>query len=132
MTGAGKGSGMVSSRRFVARAQRGVSLIGLLFWAIVIGFLVYVAIRVLPTLNEYFTIQTAVNKIAASKPSTVGEIRALFDKQKDIEYSIASISGKDLDITKENERIVIRFAYNKELELIPPVYLLIKYEGQSR
>jgi len=132
MTGAGKGSGMGSSRRYVARAQRGVSLIGLLVWAIVIGFVVYVAIRVLPTLNEYFTIQQAVNKIAASKPSTVGEIRQQFDKQKDIEYSIASISGKDLDITKENDRIVIRFAYDKELELIAPVYLLIKYEGRSR
>ena len=41
-------------------------------------------------------------------------------------------SGKDLDITKENDKVVIRFAYNKELELIAPVYLLIKYEGRSR
>ena len=123
---------MASPRRFGAGAQRGVSLIGLLFWAIIIGFLGYVAIRVLPTLNEYFTIQSAVNKIAASNPSTVGEIRVQFDKQKDIEYSISSISGKDLDITKENDRIVIRFAYPKEIELIAPVYLLIKYEGRSR
>jgi hypothetical protein len=132
MTGAGKGLGMGSSRRFGVRAQHGVSLIGLLFWAIVIGFLGYVAIRVLPTLNEYFTIQSAINKIASSNPSTVGEIRTQFDKQKEIEYSIASISGKDLDVTKENDRIVIRFAYSKELELIAPVFLLIKYEGRSR
>ena len=62
----------------------------------------------------------------------MGEVRSQFDKQKDIEYSIASISGKDLDITKENDRIVIRFAYNKEIELIAPVFLLIKYEGRSR
>jgi hypothetical protein len=123
---------MGSSRQFGVRAQRGVSLIGLLFWAIVIGFLGYVAIRVLPTLNEYFTIQSAVNKLASGSPSTVGEVRAQFDKQREIEYSIASISGKDLDITKENDRIVIRFAYNKELELIAPVFLLIKYEGRSR
>ncbi|HEX6019595.1 MAG TPA: DUF4845 domain-containing protein [Burkholderiaceae bacterium] len=121
---------MGSSRRLAA--QRGISLIGLLFWAIVIGFLAYVGIRVLPTLNEYFTIQRAVDKIAASNPTTVGEIRQQFDKQKDIEYSISSISGKDLDITKENDKIVIRFAYDKELELISPVYLLIKYEGRSR
>jgi uncharacterized protein DUF4845 len=132
MTGAGKGTGMGSTRRLGACAQRGVSLIGLLFWAIIIGFIGYVAIRVLPTMNEYFTIQTAVNKIAATNPSTVGEIRQQFDKQKDIEYAIASISGKDLDITKENDRIVIRFAYAKEVELIAPVYLLIKYEGRSR
>jgi hypothetical protein len=123
---------MGSSRRPGGGHQRGVSLIGLMFWAIIIGFLAYVAVRALPTLNEYFTIQSAVNKIAASNPSTVGEIRQQFDKQKEIEYSIASISGKDLDITKENDRIVIRFAYAKELELIAPVYLLIKYEGRSR
>jgi hypothetical protein len=123
---------MGSSRRLGAGAQRGISLIGLLFWAILIGFLAYVAIRVLPTLNEYFTIQSAVNKIAAANPSTVGEIRQQFDKQREIEYSIASITGKDLDVTKENDRIVIRFNYNKELELIAPVYLLIKYEGRSR
>jgi hypothetical protein len=123
---------MGSSRRQGAGHQRGVSLIGLLFWAIIIGFFGYVLVRALPTINEYLTIQSTINKIAASNPSTVGEIRAQFDKQKDIEYSIASISGKDLDITKENDRIVIRFAYAKELELIAPVFLLIKYEGRSK
>jgi hypothetical protein len=123
---------MGSSQRFGARAQRGVSLIGLLFWAIIIGFAGYVVIRVFPTVNEYLTIQSTINKIASSNPSTVGEIRTQFDKQKEIEYSISSISGKDLDITKENDRIVIRFAYSKELELIAPVFLLIKYEGRSR
>jgi Domain of unknown function (DUF4845) len=123
---------MRSSQRPGAAGQRGVSLIGLLFWAIIIGFVGYVLVRALPTINEYLTIQSSINKIAAGSPSTVGEIRALFDKQKEIEYSISSISGKDLDITKENDRIVIRFAYSKELELVAPVFLLIKYEGRSR
>lgn len=123
---------MRTSRRPSVAAQRGLSLIGLLFWAIIIGFAGYVLVRALPTINEYLTIKSAIDKIAASSPSTVGEIRGQFDKQKEIEYSIASISGKDLDITKENDKVVIRFAYNKEIELIAPVYLLIKYEGRSR
>jgi len=123
---------MRTSRRPPAAAQRGLSLIGLLIWAIIIGFAGYVLVRTLPTINEYLTIKSAIDKIAASSPSTVGEIRTQFDKQKEIEYSISSISGKDLDITKENDKVVIRFAYNKEVELIAPVYLLIKYEGRSR
>jgi Domain of unknown function (DUF4845) len=123
---------MRSSQRVGAAAQRGLSLIGLLFWAIIIGFLGYVAVRALPTINEYLTIQKAVNKIASGNPTTVGEIRTQFDKQKEIEYSISSVAGKDLDITKINDRIVIRFAYDKEIELIAPVFLLIKYEGSSR
>lgn len=115
-----------------SRAQRGVSLIGLLFWAIVIGFLGYLAVRVLPTLNEYLTVQRAVDRVAAESPPTVGEVRKAFDRQKDIEYSISSISGKDLEITKENDRIVIRFAYEKEIPIVEPVYLLMKYKGRSK
>lgn len=113
-------------------AQRGVTLIGLLMWAIVIGFIGYVLVRAVPTINEYTTIQRAVNKIAASPPATVAEIRKAFDKQKDIEYAIASISGADLDISKENDKVVIAFAYDKEIELIAPVFLVIKYRGSSR
>jgi hypothetical protein len=112
--------------------QRGVTLFGLMFWAIIVGFLALIGMRVLPTLNEYFTIQRAVKKIAADSPSTVPEVRSAFEKQKDIEYSITSISAKDLVVTKENDKVVIKFAYDKEVEIVKPVYLLIKYEGGSK
>lgn len=117
---------------FGPRAQRGLSLIGLMAWAIIVGFIGYLAVRVLPTLNEYFTVQRAIDRVAAESPPTVGEVRRAFDKQKDIEYSISSISGKDLEITKENGKLVIRFAYDKEIPLVEPVYLLVKYTGQSK
>jgi hypothetical protein len=112
--------------------QRGVSLFGLLFWAVVIGFIGYLLVRVLPTVNEYFTIQRAVDTIAASQPATVAEARQAFNRQKEIEYSITSITSSDLDITKVNERVVISFAYDKEVPLMGPAYLLIKYEGRSK
>ena len=112
--------------------QQGITLIGLLFWAILVAIVAVILLKTLPTLNEYGTIQRAVGKIAREGPSTVPEIRAAFDKQKEIEYSITSISGKDLQVTKENDKVVIRFAYDKEIELYGPVFLLIKYEGSSK
>src|SRR3982750_1191675 len=112
--------------------QRGVTLFGLMFWAILIGIVALVSLKVLPTMNEYFTIKRTVEKIAASGASTVPEIRTAFDRQKDIEYSIVSVGGKDLEITKVNDKVVIAFAYNKEIELMAPVYLLLKYEGRSK
>lgn len=114
------------------RAQRGMSLIGLMAWAIIVGFIGYLAVRVLPTVNEFLTVQRAVDRVAAEAPATVGEVRRAFNKQKDIEYSISSISGEDLEITKENEKLVIRFAYDKEIPIFEPVYLLLKYKGQSK
>jgi predicted amino acid racemase len=114
------------------RRQRGVTLFGLLFWAIVVGFVALIGMRVLPTVNEFTTIQRAVNKIAKEGGTTVPEIRAAFDKQKEVEYSITTISGKDLKITKENDKVVVSFAYDKEIDLMGPVFLLIKYEGRSK
>jgi len=112
--------------------QRGVTLFGLLFWAIVLGFVGYVLVRTLPTVNEYMTIQRAVEKVAAAQPATVNEARIAFDRQKEIEYSIVSVTGKDLQITKENDKVVIAYAYNKEVPIVGPVYILLKYEGRSK
>jgi hypothetical protein len=114
------------------RAQRGISLIGLIFWAVILSVLVVVGMRAFPTVNEYFTIKRTIDKIAAENPPTVPEVRAAFERQRDVEYSISSITGKDLNVTKENEKLVISFAYNKEIELFEPVYLLIKYQGRSK
>ena len=120
---------LVLSRR---DTQRGITLIGLLFWAVLIAVVAVVTLRVGPTVNEYYTIQKAVDKIAREGGKSVPEIRTAFERTKQIEYAISSISGKDLDITKQDDRVVISFAYDKEVELFGPVYLLIKYRGQSK
>ena len=121
----------MSERLRNRHGQRGITLFGLLFWAVIVGFFALIGMRLLPTLNEYFTIKRAINKIASEGALTVPEIRTAFQKQEDIEYSITSITPKDLSITKENDKVVISFAYDKEIELMKPVYLLIKYEGRS-
>ncbi len=111
--------------------QRGVTLFGLMFWAVFLGFFALVAMKVFPTISEYSTISRAVNKIAQEGGSSVADVRAAFEKQKSVEYGI-NISGKDLDISKENDKIVVRFAYDREVEIMDPVYLVIKYHGQSK
>ena len=111
--------------------QTGLSLLGLVFWAVVVAFVALIVLRVLPTINEYQTIQRTVERIARDGGSTVAEVRAAFDKSKQTEYSIAAISGKDLEVTKQNDRVVVSYAYDKEIELFGPVYLLIKYKGTS-
>lgn len=112
--------------------QRGVSLLGLLFWAVLIGFVAVVGLKTFPAVNEYWTILRAVNKIAKESGSSVPEIRNAFEKQKEIEYSITSIGGKDLDVTKENDKVVVSFKYDKEVELYGPVSLLLHFEGRSK
>ena len=121
----------IRHRRGPAR-QRGLTLFGLMFWALLIGFAAYLVVRILPTVNEYLTIQSSVEKIARAQPATVAEARQAFDKQRDLEYSISSITSKDLIITKENDKVVVGYAYDKLIPIYGPVFILIKYEGRSK
>ena len=123
---------MKITARSLRTRQRGVTLFGLMFWALFFGFVGYILVRTLPTVNEYLTIQRTIEKVAAGNPATVNEVRNAFDRQKEIEYSISSIGSKDLQITKENDKVAISYAYNKEVPLFGPVYILLKYEGRSR
>ena len=111
--------------------QRGVTLIGLLFWGVVIAFLAVVGMKVVPTVMEYFTIQKTVNKIAMGNPGTVAAAKAEFQRAKDVEYSI-QLDPADLVVTKENDKVVIEFAYQREIHIGGPAYLVMKYEGRSR
>ena len=115
----------------VRRPQRGMTLFGLLIWAVFISFLGLMAIRVWPSLNEYITIQQALARImkADPRPTSAGDVRKAFDHQREVEYSISTLTGADLDIEKVNDRLETSFAYDKEIPIIEPVFLLIKYRG---
>lgn len=112
--------------------ERGMTLFGLLFIVIFIAFFVFVGLKVYPSVYEYFLINKNINRIASQGLSTVQEVREAFEKAKDIEFGIQSITGKDLEITKDNDKMKIIFAYDKEIELVSPVFLLIKYRGSSK
>ena len=108
--------------------QRGASLIGILFVGSVLVFSGIVLAQVVPTYVEFLTIGKAVNKVKDA--STPAEARMNFDKAAQID-DIKSITGKELNITVEGSKMVIAFAYSKEIHLAGPAYLVMKYAGRS-
>ncbi|MDB5896316.1 MAG: hypothetical protein JWQ88_3847 [Rhodoferax sp.] len=109
--------------------QRGISFLGLVIMIVLGVFIFIVGAKVVPTVIEHQAILKAVEK--AKLGNTVPEVRTIFDKAATID-DISSISGKDLDVTKNGDKVVVAFAYNKEIELFGPAYLLIKYTGRSK
>jgi len=109
--------------------QRGISLIGILFVGGVLVVTGVVGAQALPTFLEYQTIVNAVKK--AKTGNSVAEVRANFDKTAQVD-DIKSIAGKDLEVTKDGDKTVVKFAYNKEIHLAGPAYLLLKYAGSSK
>ena len=109
--------------------QRGISFIGILFVGAVVACAFVLGAQVLPTLIEFQAITKAATKATAG--NTVPEVRAIFDKTGQID-DIHSISGKDLEVTKEGTKTVVAFAYTREIHMAGPAYLLLKYNGRSK
>ena len=108
--------------------QRGLSLWNTLFVGSLVFVVGVVGAQSVPIYLEYFNVQSAVER--AQNHSTVAEIRAAFDRAALIE-EIHSVKGADLDITKRGEKVVVSFAYAREIHLVGPAYLVFRFQGQS-
>jgi hypothetical protein len=110
--------------------QRGISFFGLIFFAALLAMAGVVAAQIFPTVIEFLAIQKAAQK-AAIEGQTPAEIRMVFDKASAID-DIKSVSPKDLDISKVGDKVVVAFSYQREIHLVGPAFLTLKYEGRSK
>lgn len=121
--------GTLSQHRRLGGRQTGLSFFGVVILGAIVVFCFVVGAKVVPTVVEYQAIRKAADRAAAG--TTVAEVRSLFDRSAAVD-DISSIKGTDLAVSKEGEKVVVSFAYNKEIELFGPAYLLLKYQGRSR
>jgi len=109
--------------------QRGVSMLGILVICIVIVLLAVGALKVIPTYMEFRSIKAAAVQ-ARDSGKTVPEIQKAFDRIATVN-DIATVTGKDLEISKEGSNIVVAFKYDKKIHMFYNVYVLIEYAGSS-
>ncbi len=111
------------------RRQQGLTFVGLIIVGALLAYAGVILAQVAPTYIEYMAVQKAADKAAAG--TTVAEVRSIFDKAAQID-DIRTISGKDLTVGKEGDRVVVSFAYVREIHLVGPANLVMKYEGRSK
>ena len=109
--------------------QSGLTLIGLILWLIVLGMVFLIGMKVVPSYVEFLDIKKGLVR-AKESATTVAAARSAFDLFASAGY-ITSVSGKDLTVTKTGEKVVVSVAYEKKIELLKPVSLLIEYEASS-
>jgi hypothetical protein len=112
------------------QGQRGITFIGMVFVGILVAVIGILTAKVVPTYLEYQIIMKATQRASASG-TTPGEIRSAFDRAKAVDF-FEAISGNDLQISRVNDRLVVEFAYAKEIHLAGPAYLVLKYQGSTR
>lgn len=111
------------------KAQRGVSLTGLIVVMAIIIAVAMLALKVIPGMLEYNSIKDGI-KAAKATGGTPAEMRLAFNKSADIN-AVTTITGSDLMIAKINGETEVAFDYEQKIPLFKNVTLLIHYEGTT-
>lgn len=121
---------MTTNRTTSRSHQRGLSFIGIIF----VGLFAVAAFAIVgqsfPIFLESHEIQKAISK-AAREEVTVPAIRASFDRAATID-SIFTVSGKDLEITKRGDKVVVGVKYSREISLAGPAFLVYRFDLESK
>jgi len=112
------------------RQQRGLSFIGVIFVGLFIVCAFAIGGQSIPIFIEYLAIKKAAAK-AARDGTTVPEVRAAFDRAAQID-DIQSVAGKDLEVSKRNDKIVVSFSYAREIALAGPAFLVYRFQDSTQ
>ena len=112
--------------------QLGIGLGGLMVGAAIFIVLAMIGMKLGPSYLEFAAIKKAVNAIAQEKAgSTVADVRKTFDNRATID-AITSVTGKDLEVTKEGGQLVVTAAYRKEVPLVATMGVYIDFRASSK
>ena len=115
------------------KSQSGLSLIGVLFVGAVLGALVILGLKLVPVMTEYYGVKRSINAVASEadpQNASVSQLRSAFAKRATVD-DISSVAPSDLDITKEDGRIVISVDYSRKIPLFSNVSLVIDFSATT-
>jgi hypothetical protein len=116
------------------KTQRGLGFAGVLVLLVGIVFFAILGMKLAPAYIEYFSVKKAVTGMIESgelRNATVGDVRKAFDRRAVVD-DITSIEGKDLEISKDGNEIVLEFAYEKRIPIFYNISVLIDFKGSSQ
>jgi len=114
------------------QTQRGLSMIGFLFVAIVVVTVAMIGFRVAPAYIEYYSVNKALEKALYETKdlNSTMEIRKNFQKIADAGY-IESVTEKDIEIVKNKNEITASASWTRKLPLVANASLLLDFEASA-
>ena len=109
-----------------------ISLGGLTVFTGIFIVFAMVGMKLEPSYLEFSSIKNAVNAIAQEKPNaSVAEVRKLFDARATVD-AITTITGKDVEVTKDGGALLIAVSYRKEIPLAGNLGVYIDFHAASK
>ena len=118
-------------RQVKLHKQHGLSLIGFIFVAAVVAFVMFTSFRCVPAWTEYFALKKVL-QATANEYGVEGQaaaIRASFSRRAQIDD--LPVKGTDIDIRKDNGRIALAVEYQRKVPVAGNMSLLFDFEASA-
>jgi hypothetical protein len=112
--------------------QRGLTMSGFIFTAIVVVTVVMIGFRIMPSYIEYFSVKKVLAKtLEDSKQGfTLYQFRRDFDLKASADY-IDSVRGSDIEVAKDGNNLVATAVWTRTLHLVGNVSLFLEFEATA-
>jgi Domain of unknown function (DUF4845) len=113
------------------RKQHGLSLIGFIFLAVIVAFVMFTAFRCVPAWTEYLSLKKVLQATANefSVDAQAPSIRSSFDRRAYIDD--LPVKGSDIEIRKDSGRIGLAVAYQRKVPIAGNMSLLFDFEASA-
>lgn len=111
--------------------QRGLSLIGFIFLAVIVAFVMFTAFRCVPAWTEFFSLKKVLQATANefSVEAQPPAIRGSFDRRAQIDD--LPVKGAELEIRKDNGKIGLSVSYRRQVPVAGNMSLLFDFEASA-
>jgi Tfp pilus assembly protein PilE len=113
------------------RGQRGITMIGFQFVSAVLLIVELLAIRMIPSYIEYYTVQKALQEaLAETRDPTIQNVRRFVERKLSADY-VDSVSWNDVQVAKQGNTISAYVSWEKKLPLVHNVSLLMEFNAEA-
>ncbi len=110
--------------------QKGMTFIGLLFVMVLVGFLVYAGMRLVPVYINYMKVVRTMQSVAAefkSETPDQARMRNSLDKHWGIE-DITGVEAKNVEVLKDNDVVSMHVVYDDAVPYLGNISLLAHFD----
>lgn len=111
--------------------QSGITLIGFLLLLIVLGFFVYMGMKLVPSYIEFFGVKKAMSQLASDGSSgDINDIRSKLAFKMNFQYvDDSTIQPKDITLDRRDNASVLTISYDKRVHFIYNIDFLLHFEN---
>lgn len=111
------------------RSQQGLSLTGFLIFLMVLGFIAWMVMKLLPAYLEYGKVKQSMKSVA--QDSSVGtdapSIREALQKRLDVN-DVDQVKAKDIQLRPESGERAMEYSYERRIPLVANLDIVASFE----